>query len=69
MADPERTANVGEIVDEHGTFTTGADVVFDTANLCAWTRASYGEVEFSAWARLDALPQNLNAYSALTGHA
>jgi HK97 family phage major capsid protein len=34
-----------------------------------WTRASYGEVEFSAWARMDAVPQNTNAYSALTGKA
>jgi HK97 family phage major capsid protein len=34
-----------------------------------WTRASYGEVEFSAWARMDAVPQNAHAYSALTGKA
>ena len=32
-----------------------------------WTRASYGEVEYSAWARMDAVPQNVNAYVALTG--
>ncbi|MBL8927072.1 MAG: phage major capsid protein [Pseudonocardia sp.] len=34
-----------------------------------YSRMSYGEVEFSAWARMDAVPQNPNAYSALTGKA
>jgi hypothetical protein len=29
---------------------------------------SYGEVEYSAWARMDAVPQDTNAYVALTGH-
>lgn len=32
-----------------------------------WSRADYGEVEFSAWSRMDACPQDPNAYVALTG--
>lgn len=32
-----------------------------------YTRASYGQVEFTAWARMDAVQQNTNAYVALTG--
>jgi HK97 family phage major capsid protein len=34
-----------------------------------WSRADYGEVEFSAWSRMDACPQDTNAYTALTGEA
>lgn len=34
-----------------------------------WTRAAYGQVEFSAWARMDATQQNTNSYTALTGHS
>lgn len=34
-----------------------------------WTRASYGEIEYSAWARADGIQQNANAYAALTGQA
>lgn len=32
-----------------------------------YNRAAYGEVEFTAWARMDATQQNTNAYVALTG--
>lgn len=32
-----------------------------------WTRASNGQVEYTAWARMDATQQNTNAYVALTG--
>lgn len=32
-----------------------------------WTRAANGQVEYSAWARMDAAQQNTNAYVALTG--
>lgn len=34
-----------------------------------YTRASFGEVEYSAWGRMDATQQDTNAYSALTGAA
>jgi len=34
-----------------------------------WTRAANGQVEFTAWARMDATIQNSNAYIALTGQA
>jgi HK97 family phage major capsid protein len=34
-----------------------------------WTRAANGQVEFSAWARMDATQQNIHAYRALTGEA
>lgn len=34
-----------------------------------WTRAANGQVEFTAWARMDATQQNTNAYVALTGKA
>jgi HK97 family phage major capsid protein len=34
-----------------------------------WTRAANGQVEFSAWARMDSVQQNTNAYVALTGHS
>jgi len=34
-----------------------------------WTRASNGQVEFTAWSRMDATQQNTNAYVALTGEA
>lgn len=34
-----------------------------------WTRAANGQVEFTAWARMDGVPQNTNAYVALTGEA
>jgi HK97 family phage major capsid protein len=34
-----------------------------------WTRASYRQIEYSAWARMDATQQNTNAYVALTGEA
>lgn len=34
-----------------------------------WTRAANGQVEFTAWARMDAAQQNTNAYVALTGEA
>lgn len=34
-----------------------------------WTRAANGQVEFTAWARMDAVQQNTNAYVALTGKA
>ncbi|MFR9804610.1 phage major capsid protein [Pseudonocardia sp. RS010] len=33
-----------------------------------WTRAAYGQVEFTAWARMDAAQQNTNAYVALAGY-
>lgn len=36
------TANVGEIVDEEGTFAAGADIVFDTATLGAYKYMSGG---------------------------
>lgn len=32
-----------------------------------WTRAANGQVEFTAWARMDATQQNVNAYTALAG--
>jgi HK97 family phage major capsid protein len=32
-----------------------------------WTRANNGQVEFSAWSRMDGTQQNTNAYIALTG--
>ncbi len=32
-----------------------------------WTRAANGQVEYTAWARMDATQQNTNAYVALTG--
>lgn len=32
-------------------------------------RAANGQVQFTAWARMDATQQNTNAYVALTGHA
>lgn len=32
-----------------------------------WTRAANGQVEYTAWARMDAVQQNTNAYVALTG--
>lgn len=32
-----------------------------------WTRAAYRQVEFTGWARMDAVQQNTNAYVALTG--
>lgn len=32
-----------------------------------WTRASNGQVEYTAWARMDAAQQDRNAYVALTG--
>lgn len=34
-----------------------------------WTRAANGQVEYTAWARMDAVQQNTNAYVALTGKA
>jgi HK97 family phage major capsid protein len=34
-----------------------------------WGRAHHGEIQFSAWARMDATQQDVNAYSALTGAA
>jgi HK97 family phage major capsid protein len=34
-----------------------------------WSRANNGQVEYSAWARMDATQQNTNAYVALTGEA
>lgn len=34
-----------------------------------WTRANNGQVEYSAWARMDATQQNTAAYVALTGEA
>lgn len=34
-----------------------------------WSRASYNEIEFSAFASMDATQQNTNAYTALTGKA
>jgi HK97 family phage major capsid protein len=34
-----------------------------------WTRASNGQVEYTAWARMDATQQNTFAYSGLTCHA
>lgn len=34
-----------------------------------WTRAANGQVEFTAWARMDATQQNTSAYVALTGEA
>jgi HK97 family phage major capsid protein len=34
-----------------------------------WTRAANGQVEFTAWARMDATVQNANSYVALTGQA
>lgn len=34
-----------------------------------WTRAANGQVEYTAWARMDATQQNTNAYVALTGEA
>lgn len=34
-----------------------------------WTRASNRQVEYSAYARMDATPQDANAYVALTGEA
>jgi HK97 family phage major capsid protein len=33
-----------------------------------WTRAANGQVEYSAWARMDATQQNTHAYVALTGN-
>jgi HK97 family phage major capsid protein len=33
-----------------------------------YTRAANGQVQFTAWARMDATQQNTNAYIALTGH-
>lgn len=32
-----------------------------------WTRQQYRQVEYTAWARMDAVQQNTNAYVALTG--
>lgn len=32
-----------------------------------WTRAANGQVEFTAWARMDATQQNTNAYTAIGG--
>jgi HK97 family phage major capsid protein len=32
-----------------------------------WTRASNRQIEYTAWARMDAVQQNTNAYVALTG--
>jgi HK97 family phage major capsid protein len=32
-----------------------------------WTRANNGQVEFSAWSRMDGTQQNTNAYIALSG--
>lgn len=32
-----------------------------------WTRQANGQVEFAAWARMDATQQNTNAYTAITG--
>lgn len=32
-----------------------------------WTRAANGQVEYTAWARMDAVQQDTNAYVALTG--
>lgn len=32
-----------------------------------WTRAANGQIEYTAWARMDATQQNTNAYVALTG--
>jgi len=32
-----------------------------------WTRAANGQVEFTAWARMDGNQQNINAYSVLSG--
>lgn len=34
-----------------------------------WTRASNGQVEYTAWMRMDATQQNTAAYAALTGEA
>ncbi len=34
-----------------------------------WTRAANGQVEYTAWARMDAVQQDTNAYVALTGEA
>lgn len=33
-----------------------------------WTRAANGQVEFTAWARMDAVQQNTNAYVVLAGY-
>lgn len=33
-----------------------------------WTRAANGQVEYSAWARMDATQQNVNAYKAISGY-
>lgn len=33
-----------------------------------WTRAANGQVEFTAWARMDATRQNVNAYTVLSGY-
>lgn len=32
-----------------------------------WTRAANGQVEYTAWSRMDATQQNVNAYTALAG--
>ena len=32
-----------------------------------WTRANYGQVEFTAWSRMDAIQQNTNAYVVWSG--
>lgn len=32
-----------------------------------WTRAANGQIEYTAWARMDSTQQNINAYVALTG--
>lgn len=34
-----------------------------------WTRANYGQVEFTAWCRMDAAQQNTNAYVAFSGNS
>jgi len=34
-----------------------------------WARSSHREIEYTAWARMDAMQQNVNAYKALTGAA
>lgn len=34
-----------------------------------WTRASNGQIEYSAWARMDAIRQNTHSYIAMTGEA
>lgn len=34
-----------------------------------WTRAANGQIEYTCWGRMDAIPQNTSAYVALTGQS